>query len=69
MMVCLTIKDRLKPNPIAFQSGELSVGPDVVNDSPFRALSYWYATGMVAKLKKKDRQNLTLMTLNQLVPI
>ena len=53
MMACLTIKYRLKPNPIAFQSGELSVGPNVVYDSPLIALSYWYATGMVAFKKKK----------------
>ena len=42
MVVCLTIKDGQKPNLIDFQSGALSAGPDVVNESLFRALPHWW---------------------------
>ena len=55
-------KDGQKSYPIDFRSGAMSVGPDVVNDSPFRALSHWW------HVYKTDRQNLTLITLNW-VPI
>ena len=34
-------KDGQKPNPIDLRLGALSVGHDVVNDSPFKTLSHW----------------------------
>ena len=40
MVACLNKKKTLtETEPYDFQLGALSVGPDVVNDSPFRALS------------------------------
>ena len=38
-----TLKDGQKPYPNDFRSGALEVGPDVINDSPFRALSQWWS--------------------------
>ena len=38
-MVSINKKDGQKSNPNDFRSGALEVGPDVVNDSSFRALS------------------------------
>ena len=47
--------DRNKPYPYDFRSEALSVGSDVVNDSPFRALSQWWCF-----FNKKMDINLTL---------
>ena len=58
----LNKKDGKKPKPFDFGSRALSVGPNVVNNSPFRALLHWWHV-YCSKIKKKDRQNLTLRSL------
>ena len=67
-------KTQTEPNPYDSQLGTLSVGSksNMVNGSSFRALSHlWRIHG--SQIKRKDRQNLTLMNLNgelcQLGPI
>ena len=57
-------KRQTEPNPNDSQCETLSVESNMVNDTSFRALSYWWHVYGSQIKKKTDRQNLTLMTLN-----
>ena len=60
-MVAKLKKRQAKPNPNDSNFKTLSVGPNMVNDSPVGALSHWWRV-YGSQIKNKDKQNLTLMT-------
>ena len=54
-------KRQAKPNPNDSRLKTLSVGPKMVNDSSFTALSHWRRV-YGSQVKKRDRLNLALVT-------
>ena len=60
-MVAKLKKKTSKTNPNDSHFKTLSVGPNMVNDSPLGPLSHWRCV-YDSQILKKDKQNLTLMT-------